>query len=163
MGETNFYDFTNFKESAIIKYGTKLNWYVIAEDNGKIYPFNIFEHSSFMDGLVQLIKDIKKTDKKDDFQFFAKEVQHKLMYYFWSKCEYEIIVTSFPTYVTGEEIDRLVAKKEEHLKKQGYFYRKCVNLEGSKKLDIYTQIMLNWVIFINYLWDNRKLIKNKID
>lgn len=46
------------------------------------------------------------------------------MYYFWSKCEWEIILSDFPP--------------SDRFKK--------------KKVDVYEQVMLNWDKFINYLW-----------
>lgn len=47
------------------------------------------------------------------------------MYYFWSKCEWEIILSDFPP-----------SKKFQE-----------------KKVDVYEQVMLNWDIFINYVWN----------
>ena len=57
------------------------------------------------------------------------------MYYFWSKCEYEIIITCWPKW------DKF---KEE-------------------KIDVYSQLNLNWDKFVNYIWENKKeILKNEI-
>jgi len=83
----------------------------------QIETFNIFDHYMFAKGCDKAYKKFKHS--KDDF---AEEVRHELMYYFWSKCEWEV------------EICDLWREK------------------GSK-IDVYQQVMLNWTIFIDYLWN----------
>ena len=85
-----------------------------------IEKINIFDHWGLM-------KDCDKAFKKNrgDFEAFSKEVRGSLQYYFWSKCEYEIILTSL-------------------------FVRDRFKVE---KIDIYDQVMLNWDVFINYVWN----------
>lgn len=81
---------------------------------------NIFEHSSFYKDFQKVLKTIN--DKQD----FADKIKSLLMYYFWSKCEYEIIISAFP-----ESKDQ----KEKI------------------KIDVYEQVMLNWDAFIDYVWE----------
>jgi len=135
----------------------KLEWFVYVEENfssGKIEHYNIFEHSSFMDDLVKI-----KKKYKDDFDKFEEEVKHSLMYYFWSKCEWEIVLTSWPPYVEADEVDRLVEEKQKRISEGHHFYRENVRLSTETKIDVYDQIRLNWKKFINYLWTNQHLIK----
>ena len=100
----------------------ELKWNVfIGNFNHKdIETYNIFDHYLFKE-------DCDKAWKKHgtDFQKFSKEVKSSLMYYFWSKCEWEIILSHWPP--------------SERFK--------------DKKVDVYEQVMLNWEVFITYLWN----------
>ena len=57
---------------------------------------------------------------------FAEDVRHSLAYYFWSKSESEILIS-------------------------GLF-----DSDKEYKVDIYSQVMLNYDKFINYLWNVKK-------
>lgn len=106
-----------------------LKWNVYNESFGfgGIKPFNVFDHSGFLDGC-------KKAAKKcgEDKAAFAEMVKRELMYYFWSKCEYEIVLTSWPP-------------REDH----------------EKKIDVYSQVMLNFDLFIDYLWGNIAFLRKR--
>jgi hypothetical protein len=101
----------------------KLKWYVLVENfNHKtIEKFNIFDHYRFMEDLT---KNYKKN--KNDFAAFSSQLESDLRYYYWSKCEWEVIVSSWPP-----------AKKEPI----------------ETKIDVYDQIKLNWDKFVNYTWE----------
>lgn len=137
----------------------ELVWNVFVEDINarKIEVYNIFDHYRFMEDLV----DIKKRIGKDEgfFPQFAAEVKTSLMYYFWSKCEWEVVITSWPPYVDGKEVDRLYDEKTNMLIDYGRFVRTDVRLETREKIDVFDQVMMNWDQFIDYLWRNRHLIK----
>lgn len=98
----------------------KLEWYVYADNiNRKTFEhFNVFDHYRFSE-------DTKKNFKKnkDNFEEFKENLRRDLMYYFWSKCEWEIILSSW------------VGKSEE------------------KKIDVFDQIEPNLEIFTKYVWD----------
>lgn len=104
----------------------KIAWYVFKEDwgNKAIKTFNIFRHTHFRE-------DCKKAFKKykNDIPAIQKEIKSILMYNYWCKCEYEIVITSFPP-------------KED----------------VGEKVDIYSQVMMNWDIFFNYLLENHKYL-----
>lgn len=88
----------------------------------EITVLNIFEHGGFM-------KDVKKHLKEcPDKEAFVKELKSSLMYYFWSKSEYEIIISPWCGGRNTKE----------------------------KKVDIYSQVMLNWDKFVDYVWSFRK-------
>ena len=55
---------------------------------------------------------------------FAKALRSHLFYYFNSKCEWEVLISPW------------VGNKEE----------------GKIKVDVYDQVMLNWDIFLEYVW-----------
>ncbi len=100
----------------------KLEWYVYCEDlNGNsIKKFNIFNHYGVME-------DLKKLDKKiKDYDEFCKKFNTTLMYYYWSKCEWEVIISDWPP-----------SKRDPK----------------EIKVDVYDQIMLNKDIFFKYVWN----------
>lgn len=130
----------------------ELVWNVFIEHNDKIIIHNIFDHVRFMNDLVQI-------KKYTDFEKFEKEVDLSLMYFYWSKCEWEVVVTSFPPYINNEELEKLIRERDECIKNFGRFIRTYTNLETTEKVDVYKQVRMNWKPFINYLWNNRKLIK----
>lgn len=106
----------------------KFEWNVFVEDiNGrKIKSFNIFDHYSF---LQDCAKAAKFAESIEEFAFL---VRRELHYYYWSKCEWEIILSSWPPSERG----------------------------AARKVDVASQVELNWEHFIVYLWTNRaELIK----
>lgn len=107
-----------------------LEWNVYLEDfnNRKIKVYNIFNHYNFYEYCLKAKK--KYEDDKDKF---LEEIKSSLMYCFWSKCEYEVILTGWPKRTDFNE----------------------------EKIDAYDQVMLNWPIFSEYIWENKKEIKKK--
>ncbi len=141
-----------------------LEWNVIIEDNGRIVVFNVFDHYGFLRDLVkakkQYKKDLKEMTEEKALERFVEKVDRELSYYYWSKCEWEVIVTSWPPYVTDAELKKVQEESEEHIKKYGSaFFRHTVNLDTADKIDVHTQIKLNWKQFIDYLIANMKYIK----
>ena len=89
----------------------------------RIEPYNIFKHSSFAG-------DVKKLLKEDlTVEDFASKLKRILMYYFWSKCEHEVIIQAWPPSHSDVE----------------------------KKVDIYDQVLLNWDVFVNYVLQKGKV------
>lgn len=123
----------------------KLEWNVYKKDFNKpeIEVFNIFNHSRFYEDLCKC--------NKENYEEFKKEVKSRLMYYFWSRSEYEVVITSFPPYIDKKEI--------ENLTKTNNKIHVAVNLDTGKKISIFDQIMINQDKFVDYLWNNKKLLK----
>ena len=71
-------------------------------------------------------EDVRKAYRKHrtDFDAFAEKVRGSLFYYYRSKCEWEVIVSAWPP------SDRV----------------------PERKVDVYQQVMLNWDIFVRYVW-----------
>ena len=134
----------------------KLVWNVFVEDINarKIEIHNIFDHYRFMEDLVNI-----KKKYGEDFTKFSEEVRKSLKYYYWSKCEWEVVITSWPPYINEKEFIRLNLERNERISKYGQFIRTDANIETSKKIDVYDQVMMNWDVFIRYLWIKRELIK----
>ena len=79
----------------------------------------------------------------------------KLMSMYWCRSEYEIILTSWPPYITAEEVDRLQEELKDREKTWGSRAVKVnVNLSTEEKIDIFRQIDMNWRVFANYVWEN---------
>ncbi len=99
-----------------------MEWYVYVErwSSKQIEKYNIFYHDGFMN-------DVKKAYKlhKDNFEAFCDMVKRSLMYYFWSKCEWEVIISGWPQSDTFHD----------------------------KKVDVYDQVMMNCDVFMKYVWD----------
>lgn len=113
-----------------------LEWNVYISDfnEKRIETYNIFLHYSFMADCQKIVKKYVKIEKSEgtfDRCAFAEEVRRSLMYYFWSKCEWEIILSHWPP--------RKDAREE--------------------KIDVYDQVRLNWDTFIDYLWSNKDVVR----
>lgn len=107
-----------------------MEWNVFYYDinRRKISTFNIFDHGSF-DKWIQ--KDLKEIKDKDEF---AKALKSNLMYYFWCKSEWEIILAPW----CGGDREK-----------------------DAVKIDVYTQVMNNFEIFLDYVWNNKEEILNE--
>lgn len=76
-------------------------------------------------GFHQKVK--KAAEKCKAKEDFAMELRGSLMYYFCLKCEWEIIITP------------------------GMFRENTEDL----KIDVYWQVLNNWPVFLDYVWENR--------
>lgn len=130
-----------------------LEWNVFYHDvnRNKITTLNIFNHRKFSEDTQKNLEKIK--DKNE----FAEKLKRYLFYYFGSKCEYEVIITPFPPYITMDELDRLNEERTLHKEKYGRDYvRINPNLDTGIKVDIYTQVMNNWGVFLDYVWNSKQ-------
>lgn len=100
-----------------------LKWNVLLPDINNLY-FNVFNSVRFREYLMNL-KAIHKKDATIDLQ---KEITNGLMYSFWAKAEYEIVVKNF------------------------------VGCDTQHKIDVYTQVLMNYDKFYDYLIQNWKKI-----
>ena len=103
---------------------SELKWFVFVEDINKkrIKVYNIFEHKDFMEDCDDAWKDYK--NEHHDFSKFQKDIDSVLMYYFWCKCEWEMVLSNFPPSDSFQK----------------------------KKIDVYQQVKINWDKFIDYLF-----------
>lgn len=134
----------------------RLVWNIIDYDfnKKKIQVRNLFECSHTF--LVELL--FAKGHYKV-FEQFAEYVRDALQYSFWSKSEYEIVVCGWPDEITLKQED--LDKYQKKLEKSNYGFVYVGYPESGHKIDVYTQVMLNWDRFIEYVWSNRKLITKK--
>lgn len=103
-----------------------MEWYVLNYNFNlkKIEPINIFNHGNFLKDIKEIYKEY--IEKKEDIEFFENKINSELLYYFWSKREYEISV--------------------------GDLFEK--DLEKYEKIDVYYQVKMNFKAFIEYLLNN---------
>lgn len=87
-----------------------------------IRTFNIFDHYNFREDVKKAIKKYKTKEE------FADKLRGELLYYYWAKCEWEVIISPWIAHKDDREI----------------------------KVDVYSQVMNNWEIFLDYVWNNRK-------
>lgn len=148
-----------------------LCWNVYREDfNARdINLYNIFTHYGFYRDCVAARKKYK-----DDKEKFGEEVRKALMYFFWAKCEHEVVITSLIDGEIGELRTNTTAGAVRGLLQPnanlGYVdeflpvtvkcYRRSSSFDGLK-VDVYSQVMANWEPFLDYLWENRKELKNE--
>lgn len=128
-------------------------WNVFREDFNRraIVKYNIFDHGGFARDVKKLLtEDISKDE-------FTEQLNRSLRYWFWCKSEHEVVLTSWVPYIDEKELNRLNVEYEEHYKKwNNYPIKMWVNLNVSEKIDIYEQIKLNWDVFVNYVWQQKK-------
>lgn len=99
-----------------------MKWFVFAEsvNRKEIYEMNVFDHGGFT---ADLEKFLKKRPTREEL---SEELRHITMYYFWSKCEWEVLLTSW---VRGGHDD-----------------------SPKLKIDVYDQLKMNWDHFVDYVW-----------
>lgn len=127
----------------------KLQWNVYTHNfNDKgIEVFNVFDHSRFFEDVK---KSLKKCETKEEF---AKQLRGYLFYYYGSKSEWEVVITSWAPRIKMSELDRLNAEREDTLRKYNREpYSLYVNPDIAKKIDVYSQVMLNYDVFVDYVW-----------
>ena len=137
----------------------KLEWNVYDNDFNKkeIRVYNIFNHGRFLEDVK---KDLKKCEIKEEF---AEKLRRHLFYYFGCKCEYEVVITSWPPYIPMSELDRMCTEREKTLKQYNREpYRLYVNLDVGEKVDIYSQVRLNWEVFVDYIWSHKRKKNEKV-
>lgn len=141
------------------KYNDKeLVWNVIEIDmnsDGVVYTNLLSKNGYIWKEAKELLKKSKGTIS---FEEFETKIDKSLMYMYWSRYEYEHVITTFPPHIPVEYIDTILKERDEKIE----MYGKCrfvqAPLEVGLKIDVYTQVQLNWTAFISYLWENREKI-----
>lgn len=87
------------------------------------YNANQMEPHNVLRGREDFIRKMKKKfPAKEDF---AKELRSEMQYRYWSKAEWEIVLTP------------LVGSREN----------------ADRKIDVFDQLLLNWDKFVDYCWN----------
>lgn len=150
------------------KYDKKniLMWNVLVEDINRreIYSHNIFDHVRFVTDLVKdynRLKRLEKDKRIEDFEAaFVERIKRNLMYYYCSKAEWEVVVTSWPPYMSLEEVDKVNNEIGKYEKEYGHKpYITHFSPAVGEKIDVYDQVMLNWDIFVEYVLNHIKELK----
>ena len=102
------------------------NVYIGDFNTREIRVHNVFDHWGFREDAAKLAR--KRSLTKEEF---AVGLKHILMYYYWSKCEWEIVLQHWPP--------------NERFR--------------DEKIDVYDQVRINSDKFIDYCWEHRKEMK----
>lgn len=102
--------------------------------NVYVYNFNkrCIETRNILGNDSVIIRDVLEKAKSEykenvpDYDKFKEEVRNIVMYYYWAKCEWEVIISAWPPNENAKE----------------------------EKVDVYSQVMLNFDIFYNYIYTN---------
>lgn len=76
------------------------SFYVINEDNGEFLPYNVMPY--FID-CYEAVKDTDRCPKT--FDEFKEFIERRSTYMYWSRCEYEIILSDWPRQKVSEKWD----------------------------------------------------------
>lgn len=147
----DFYEFPRKEDKGV----NTLIWNVFDEDVNKkeIVVYNLLEKNGYM---WNEVKRILKENKKITIEDFSEKVRRSLMHMYWSRCEYECVITSWPPYISADNLEKAIKDRDEHIAMWGNFYCTTINLDVAVKIDVYTQVELNWCVFIKYLWNNKE-------
>ena len=137
-----------------------MKWEVLYHNiNGDRFEmYNIFKYKSQEDFIKKLKK---KTSTKEEF---AELLDREMMWRFWSKCEWEVIINRTPDdriiitpWVgsrTNPELDVTDVDTfdwkgfaEKHITSQIY--------KDRAKIDVYDQLKYRWEAFVDYCWNNK--------
>lgn len=119
------------------------NVFIYDFNKRKIAVKNLFNISiTFNEDFAALKDQILKGDivTKEEF---ADKLKSILMYTFWCRREYEIAISDL-YWAYNDATDEMKVKEYEHYCKT------------AKKIDIYTQVQMNWDKFVDYIWNEVK-------
>jgi hypothetical protein len=110
---------------------TELTWNVyIGDSNAKtIKIHNVFNHGYFLECLKKAARKYKDTER----DLFCEQMRKDLLYYYWSKCEWEVVIDHWPHW------DKF----------------------NSEKVDVYSQVRMNWEPFCEYVWAHRAVLRRR--
>ena len=119
-------------------------FYVINHDinSGNFIKYNIMPY---------LIESYRKSkDKPKTVEEFKEFIKKKSMYQWWSRCEYEIILSPWPYKTSPSE--RYDKKGENDIEAWKQHWES--HLKTCKKIDVHWQVMMNLDIITEILMKN---------
>ena len=129
-----------------------LSWKVIMEDfnSHKIIYYDLFK-SGYWEKVAKELKE----EKHSVFQAWSDAFRQKLMSQYWSRSEYEVVVTSWPPYIKVDDVQKLqdeIANREKTWGSKPL--RVNITPTVARKIDILEQLDANWEVFSKYVWRN---------
>lgn len=133
-----------------------MHWLAMCEDiNSR--EFTQYDVLKYREGFIKELK--KKLSSKEEF---AKKLRSEMMYYFWGKCEVEVILsnengrivmTSWPP--SERYSHSLDVTDREDFDWVGFFHKKAETFyrKDKVKIDIFDQLDYRWDEFIDYCWN----------
>ena len=131
-----------------------MHWFVMYyNSNAKQFqPYNVLKYRE------EFIKKLKK--KVASKEEFADKMKTEMMYYFWSKCEWEVILSNIDDRIimspwVGPEDVTLDVTDNEDFDWVGFFDKESERYinKNNIKIDVYTQLEYKWSHFIDYCWN----------
>ena len=131
-----------------------LKWlvYMSGFNQNSFEAHNIFDHSRFFESMM---KHLKKCKTKEEF---ADKIRSELMYNFWSKCEYEVLLEDRDGRIImkpwiGCKDYELDVTDNQDFDWQGFYKEKRNERSGECiKIDVYDQIRYRYNEFVDYVW-----------
>ena len=133
-----------------------MHWFTIYYDcNAKEFkPYDVLK---YREGFIKKLK--KKVASKEEF---TQKMKTEMMYYFWSKCEWEVLLTNedgriiMSPWIGPEDIVLDVTDRED-FDWVGFFSKEVERYidKTTIKIDIYDQLKYRWDDFIDYCWNFR--------
>lgn len=132
-----------------------------------VYYYNINRRIIMQENILVCQKDfLKKLRKKaKDESEFVEELRLEMLYYYWGKCEWELMIRKdgeryFLTPFPPHEGDQWLDVTEDASFPWAEFYaraaeRLCIDEDGIK-FDVYMQLQYRWDDFVQYCWANTK-------
>ena len=123
----------------------------------RIEPYNLLGRSGFSKYVAECKKRCKTVKE------FADKLRSELMYHFWSKCEWEVILTKEngriimkPWVGCRGEISLDVTDMDDFdwVGFYGKMAKKYIVRDNSIKIDVYDQVMFRFSAFIDYCWSH---------
>lgn len=113
----------------------KMVWNVFYFNFNKreITTYNVFNHSGFMNDLIKFHKETKVYNREQ----LSQKLERLARYYFWCKCEWEVIVSEWPPAPPERNVEI--------------------------KISVFDQILANWEIFVGYVWNSIPFLAAEID
>ena len=128
------------------KYNLQYFVYIENFNQRRIEKYNILS-----DALVaEIVDNAGDNPTKENF---AKATEQVFKYYFWARSEWEVIITSWPPYVSFSEVNRLtdeINNYSELTDREPTLLMTKLNV--AEKIDVFDQLKLNWDILIDYLY-----------
>jgi len=114
------------------------------------FDFNnkTFESYNIIPYLLSCYNEEK--NKPKTFDEFKNFIKNKSMYRWWSRCEYEIILSPWP-YVSSPS-ERYDKKGEDDIEAWKEHWKK--HLQECKKIDVHYQVMMNIDVITNLVMEN---------
>lgn len=133
------------------------NVYVYGISDRSFRTFNAFDHYSFLADVQKILKaDLSKEE-------FTEKIRREVQYYYWSKTEWECVITDTQPHIGQQELNRIIDDCYRKLTKEAPPCRfSHVNLSDADKIDVYDQLRLNWDEFVEYVWSFRKPRKGRV-
>ena len=121
-------------------------------------------------GFIEYVKKHKKKCKGNKEEF-KENLRRELQFYFWAKCEWEVIITKkdnriimTPWVGRNKYLSLDVTDNEDFNWIRFYDWikeQKYANKDGAIKIDVYDQVMFKFDEFADYVWGIKRWVTHR--